>query len=169
MGHLGIAALALVTSGWEVAMTGDADGDHLPDTIWYDLDTGQVTVWLMAGTHIRTQGPVFDGPEGKGWAAVNVADADGDGIGDIIWVDADRNLLQIWLMDGTRPKLEGPEIPGPGVGWTGVTTADFNGDGMTDVLYRDPVDSKMTVYFLHGVDLLSRGPIWKGPEDPEAP
>lgn len=163
MGDLGMAALALVAGGWEVVMTGDMNGDHLSDTVWYDPHTAQVVIRLMAGDQLIAQGPILPGPVGAGWVALNVADADGDGLGDIIWVDADRNLLQVWLMDGTRARAVGPEIPGPGPGWSGVTTADFNGDGLTDVLYRELDAGLMTVWTLCGTAVLSRGPVAEGP------
>jgi hypothetical protein len=164
MGNLGVAALAVVVAGgWEVVMTGDMNGDHLADTVWYDPDTAQVTIWLMDGDQLLAQGPLLPGPSGEGWVALNVADADGDGLGDIIWGNADRNLLQVWLMDGTRAQAVGPEIQGPGAGWSGVTTADFDGDGMTDVLFRDLATGQMSVWTLCGTQVLGRGPITDGP------
>jgi hypothetical protein len=115
---------------------------------------------MMAGTS-----PVAAQPEIEGdWQLFNIADTNGDGLGDALWFSGSANLIEVYLMNGVHVLAAGPPIPGPpGDGWKPVTAADFNGDGLADVIWTNPDHGTMAVWLMNGAHLLAPGPVLPGP------
>jgi V8-like Glu-specific endopeptidase len=83
---------------WNVAGTGDFNGDGKADILWFDTVTGQVVVWEMNGPTVLAAQPIGDpGPQ---WRVVDVADISGDGKADILWRDTGTGQVVAWAMDG---------------------------------------------------------------------
>ncbi|XXX79386.1 VCBS repeat-containing protein [Sorangium sp. So ce134] len=101
---------------------------------------------------------------GSAWKALQGADFNLDGMADVVWDDAEQNLMAVWLMEGTRLLAPGPSIPGPiGDGWVTAAAADFNHDGLSDVLWNNPEQNLMAVWLMEGTRLLAPGPSIPGP------
>ena len=80
-----------------------------------------------------------------------LADFDGDGIGDLVFTDADGRV-EVRLLQGTSVVRSGtfaPSAPGHVIGATG----DFNGDGKTDLLFRRD-DGAVEMWSMDGTSLV---------------
>ncbi|WP_437757755.1 FG-GAP repeat domain-containing protein [Sorangium sp. So ce1389] len=149
--------------GW-TARANDFDGDGISDVLWNHVERNLITVWSMEGSRLLAPGPFIPGPSGGRWAVGGVADFNADGMSDMVWNDAERNLMSVWLMNGPQPLAAGPVIPGPvGEGWTAIRASDFNADGNADVLWTNEEKGLMAVWLMRGTELLAPGPSIPGP------
>jgi hypothetical protein len=137
-------SLYSVTTDWQVAGTGDFDGDGRDDILWRNTD-GRITNWLGAGA-----GGFFDNvAQGFNavtldWQIAGVGDFDGDGRDDILWRNADGRLTD-WLgtaNGGYRPNSANL-MQNVSTQWSVAATGDFNGDGRDDILWRN-ADGRIT-------------------------
>jgi len=84
-----------LTEGYAILKLGDIDGDGKADMLMRDAN-GNVKVWLMNGTTIKT---ALDLPTSdKRWQFYAAGDFDGDGTMDIAWVNANGDLI-VWLIN----------------------------------------------------------------------
>jgi hypothetical protein len=58
-----------VPLAWEIAGTGDVNGDEKADIIWRNSQTGTVAVWLMNGLSVLSVG--FPGSTSTDWKIQN--------------------------------------------------------------------------------------------------
>jgi uncharacterized repeat protein (TIGR03803 family) len=49
------APFVTINTAWQIASTGDTNGDGHPDLTWHNASTGQTIVWLMGGANGTTQ------------------------------------------------------------------------------------------------------------------
>src|SRR5262249_56969701 len=96
---VGVGSPGSATNDWLVAGTGDFNGDHFADILWYNTHTGQVVIWLMNGTTVIGAGSPGSGT--FGWAPVGTGDFNGDGFADILWYNSSTGQAVIWLLNGT--------------------------------------------------------------------
>ncbi len=106
-------------AGWIIAAAGDFNFDQVSDALWFNTRTRRMTVSLMFGTGLLSQGPEIPAPPGPDWIVGSAGDVDGDGMSDTIWLNSNPPRLSVWLMNGTLPVIRGPEIPGPSSGRDG--------------------------------------------------
>ncbi len=99
--------------GWTLASAGDFNRDLVEDELWYNPGTNRMSVSLMWGTELLEQGAEIPGPSGAGWTIGNTSDCNGDGMADVLWLDATPPQVRVWLMNGTVPMVTGPSILGP--------------------------------------------------------
>ncbi|KYG06724.1 hypothetical protein BE21_33215 [Sorangium cellulosum] len=152
--------------GWDVAAVGDFNADGMADAVWRHVEQNLIAVWLMEGTRLLAPGPLIPGPIGDGWVIAWGADFNADGMADVLWNNAEQNLMAVWLMEGSQLLAPGPFLPGPaGDRWVARTAADVNLDGMADVVWQRGEASEMTVWLMEGSQLLAPGPVIPGPYD----
>jgi hypothetical protein len=145
--------------------SGDYNNDGLQDVLWRDSDGNRFAISLMNGTRVLEQGPLLPGPPGTGWVLVNgVADFNFDGMSDLLWWNQITNRMTVWIMRGTVPIEQGPEIPGPpGEDWICIQALDFNFDGFGDVLWHNPTTNRMAVWLMRSTEPFEKGPEIPGP------
>ena len=75
---------------------------------------------------------------------LGTGDFNGDGTDDILFQDANFNVVD-WLMQDGHV-IGGGQITGAGstVGFNVVGTRDYNGDGISDILFQDSNNNVMT-------------------------
>jgi hypothetical protein len=69
------AFMTISNLSWQIASTGDMDGDGHPDLTWHNTSTGQTIVWLMGGangtTQLHASAPLAASPK-TAWSVVGV-------------------------------------------------------------------------------------------------
>ncbi len=105
---------------WQIAGTGDFDGDDHADILWRHTTTGQVFIWQIIGTQRVDFGS--PGQENTAtWQMVGVGDFDGDGRDDLFWRHQVSGLMFMWFIDGTDRV---------GAGMVGFAGLDFSVKGI---------------------------------------
>jgi hypothetical protein len=82
-----------------VAGTGDFNGDHKWDILWYNNTSGQALIWLLNGTTVIGVGS--PGTAGSPWSVQLTGDFNGDGMSDILWRNSATGQVVEWLVRGT--------------------------------------------------------------------
>jgi hypothetical protein len=131
-------AFTTVPTVWQVAGTGDFNGDGRDDILWRNSN-GQLSDWLgmASGGFTPNDANAFTTVP-TSWHVAGTGDFNGDGRGDILWRN-DNGQLSDWL--GTA---SGGFTPNDANAFTTVSTdwhvtavGDYNGDGRSDILWRN--------------------------------
>jgi hypothetical protein len=96
--------------GWTVVAAAEMNGDGVPDLIWQNDTTRQVTVNYYGGTGGATMtGWAWLNSGGNpGWTVVAAADMNGDGVPDLIWQnDATRQVTVNYYGGAQGATLQG--------------------------------------------------------------
>jgi FG-GAP-like repeat len=118
-----IASLGNIPSNWNVAGTGDFNGDGYGDILWED-SSGNLAVWLLgSGGQISSIGGLGNLPPAI-WSVVGIADFNGDGKSDLLWRDTGGNTA-IWFMNGTAVS-SAAGLGNVATSWSVKGTGDFN-------------------------------------------
>ena len=144
--HAGTGA---ADNSWQVAGTGDFNGDGIDDILWRNTTTGYVTEWLGTSngsfsdnvTHAGT------GAADNSWKIAGVGDFNGDGTSDILWRNATSGYVTEWLGSTTGAFSDNSAHAGNGAAdnsWQVVSIGDFNGDAVDDVLWRNTTTGYVT-------------------------
>ena len=135
-GNLVNANLALTTD-WQVAGTGDFNGDGRDDVLWRH-NNGTVTDWLgqanggFAGNFDNANLALTND-----WQVAGVGDFNGDGRDDVLW-RASNGTVTNWLgqaSGGFEGNFANANLALT-TEWQVAGVGDFNGDGRDDVLWR---------------------------------
>jgi hypothetical protein len=115
---------AVTDIDWQIAGTGDFDGDGDTDLLWRNYGAGIYqglnVIWLMDGVD-KTGEIIFSGVTDTNWRIGGTGDFDGDGGPDILWryhgIGPYQGLNVIWYMQGTS--FSGEEVFGvlPDTNW----------------------------------------------------
>jgi hypothetical protein len=150
--------------GWTVAAVADMNGDGIPDLIWQNNTTNQVTVNYFGGN----KGSVYQGwawlnsvGEPAGWRVVGAADFDGNGTPDLVWEYMPTGQVSVNYYGGTGGTtyqgwkwLNSSGNPG----WTVAGASDFNGDGVPDLVWENNTTGQVTVNYYGG----PQGAVYQG-------
>ena len=115
-----------VGQDWQIAGTGDFDGDDHTDILWRHALTGQVVIWLVHGTSRVGQGSPGQASATL-WQIVGTGDFDGDRRHDVLWRHQDNGLTSIWFIDGTDRVGDGV-VGVVGLEWSVAGTGNFDGN-----------------------------------------
>ena len=126
-----------ISSNWQVAGTGDFNGDGKADFLWR-ADDGTVTDWLgQANGGFTGNGSNFNVNISSNWHIAGTGDFNGDGLADILW-RADDGTVTDWLGQSKGGFAGNGSNFNTNISsnWHIAGTGDFNGDGLTDILWR---------------------------------
>ena len=85
---------------WQLAGTGDYDGNGKDDLLWRNSSTGENYLWFMNGTSLGSSGATLTLAD-QAWKVSGTGDYDGNAKADIAWRNASTGEVYVWLMDGT--------------------------------------------------------------------
>jgi uncharacterized repeat protein (TIGR01451 family) len=141
--------------GWTVVAAADFDGNGVPDLVWMNNQTRQVTVHYYGGTAGATfQGWNWLNAGGvAGWTVVGAADFDGNGTPDLIWQnDATRQVTVHYYGGAGGATFQGWNWLNAGgvAGWTVAGAADFDGNGIPDLIWQNNATRQVTVHYYGG-------------------
>jgi hypothetical protein len=134
----GANASILFASNWQVAGTGDFNGDGKTDFLLRDTTNGWLTEWLGTAnggfTNNGSNSTLFFTND---WHVIGTGDFNGDGTDDIL-LRSDAGWVTDWLgtptggftNNGANTSLFFTSD------WHVIGTGDFNGDGISDMLLR---------------------------------
>lgn len=138
---------------------GDFDGNGVPDLVWQNESTRQVTVHFYGGQGgLTDQGWnwLYPGLGAAGWHVVAVADFNRDGVADLIWQNDTTRQVTVHYYGGAGGATDlgwNWLYPGLGAaGWHVVAAADFNGDGIPDLVWQNDDTRQVTVNYYGGQD-----------------
>jgi FG-GAP-like repeat/FG-GAP repeat len=140
---------------WNIAGTGDFNGDGKDDILWRNTSTGSAYVYLMNGLSIGAQGEVRQ-VSGE-WSIEGIDDFNDDGKSDILWRNANTGQAYTYLMNGISVASEGA-IGAASGDWNIIGTGDYNGDAKADILWRNNDGSTLS-WTMNGLNQLAQGAI----------
>jgi hypothetical protein len=136
--------LSNVPSDWQIAGTGDFNGDGRVDVLWHNAD-GRITDWLgtASGGFSDNVANAYNGVS-TDWQIAATGDFNGDGRADILWRNADGRITD-WLgtPNGGFAPNSGNFYTSVGTNWQIAGSGDFNGDGYSDIMWRS-TDGRIT-------------------------
>ena len=141
--------------GWHLAAVADFDRNGIPDLVWVNDSTRQVTVNYYGGpggtTLIGFNFLYQNAP--AGWHIVGAGDFNGDGVPDLVWQNDTTNQVTVNYFGGNMGAtltgwnyLNAQGIPG----WHVVAVADFNSDGVSDLVWMKDDTHQVTVHYYGG-------------------
>jgi hypothetical protein len=133
-----------VSTDWQIAGTGDFNGDGRDDVMWRNVD-GRITNWLgtASGGFADNVANAYNNVS-TDWHVAGIGDFNGDGRDDILWRNNDGRVTD-WMStaSGGYAPNSGNFNTSISSDWQIVGTGDFNGDGRDDIMWRN-VDGRIT-------------------------
>jgi hypothetical protein len=153
-----VVASGAITSGIDFALgglftKGDFDVDGNADLVWREMQTGDVSMWLMSGASVN-QGSVVAPGVPLSWQIVEQGDLDGDGVSDLVWRNNQTGDLAAWFMNGASAREAPVLAPGVPLNWQTVAAGDLNGDGTADLLWRDAQSGDLAAWLMNGANVI---------------
>jgi hypothetical protein len=141
--------------GWHVTAAADFDGNGVPDLIWQNDTTRQVTVNYYGGKGgSGYQGWAYLSSMGDpGWTVAGAGDFDGNGVPDLVWQNDNTREVTIHYYGGARGAIElkSAWLDRTGKpGWTVVAVTDYDGNGVPDLVWQNDATGQVLVSFYGG-------------------
>jgi glucose/arabinose dehydrogenase len=137
--------------GWQVAGTGDFDGDGKDDILWRNAATGENYLYPMDGLSIKATEGSLRSVADLTWQVAGVGDFDGDGKADVLWRNSSSGQNYLYPMDGKAIKpSEGFMRTVADLNWRVAGIGDFDGDGAADILWRNAATGENYLYLMQG-------------------
>ena len=157
---------------WQVASSGDFNGDEKGDILLQNVVDGACYVWEMDGLQRlngKSSGYVGWTPPNAGWKVAGTGDFNGDGKSDILLQDGASGSCYIWEMDGLNARVDKSNYlvlnGAPGYGAVVKGTGDFNGDGKSDILLED-ANRDCFVWLMDGLNVTAGAKVcWTLPNE----
>ncbi|MFL5333566.1 MAG: FG-GAP repeat domain-containing protein [Geminicoccaceae bacterium] len=132
----------IISLDWRFQGVGDFNADGKTDLLFRGDGNATVGTFLIEDINAAAPGetgkmastPVFFADPGAQWSVERLADFNGDGHTDILWLSQDGTPA-IWLMNNNQI-IAGVVEPNPTSYWSLVDAQDYNSDGKADILWR---------------------------------
>jgi subtilisin-like proprotein convertase family protein len=146
---------ALADVNWQMAGTGDLNGDARPDILWRHDVSGENVAWFMNGRTL-VSGTFLNPPSlpDTNWKMVGTGYFDPGAQLDILWWHQVSGELVVWFMDGINLVGGEPTLPPslPATEWRPVAVGDYNGDGREDIVWRNQGTGNNLIWHMAGAN-----------------
>jgi glucose/arabinose dehydrogenase len=139
-----LAGVVGVPLDWQIAGSGDFNGDGRADILWRNVD-GRVGNWLARadGGFTVNEGSIIAVP--TDWSVAGIGDFNGDDRDDILWRN-ESGVVGNWLATATGAFASNDlSLIAITTDWQVADIGDFNGDNIDDLLWRHDAGA-MTVW-----------------------
>ncbi len=145
--HTGTSSIGVLSTQWNIATSGDFNGDGKLDIVWQNSVTGQRAIWLMNGATYLSG--VYLPTVSTDWEIVSGSDCNGDGKADLLWQNKVTGQRAVWFMN--RTSYAGSVSLGTvAIDWKITGSGDFNGDGKPDILWQNNSTGQRAVWLMNG-------------------
>jgi len=133
---------------------GDFNGDGVMDLLWWDPDTGELSIWYLNSGAVQSVGSPGQGLDIGQWLLVNTGDFNNDGVCDLLWWNPESGAAAIWYMTATASAsggmgLQAADQAGDITGNVTLSySGDLNGDGRSDLVWRDYASGEVTLWLM---------------------
>jgi hypothetical protein len=107
--------------------------------LWREFG-GELDLWsILSDTSYRPSGIASADP--FAWKVIGTGDFNGDGSGDVLWLDDRDGLLSLWELNGKKVQAMTPatqNVPHVGSGLTPYI-GDLDGDGVADIVWTGSI------------------------------
>lgn len=150
---------------WQVAQTGDVDGNGKTDLIWWNSGTGEASVMLLDGNNVLVNSVISVQPDTR-WRIVAAGDFNGTGKrNQLVWrntTTGEVSLQTVSYSGGAFSASAQTIYQQPDTNWRIVTAADFNHDGKADLLWFNGATGEVMVMLMNGAAILNQAVVWQG-------
>ena len=124
------------SSGWVPVTTPTANGDGFPDLMWWNHNTGEMSLWTLADTNVIQYGADFATVADTDWQPVAVGDDTGTTY-NLVFQNSSTGDISVWKMNGSNVLQYGGTLATLGAGspWTIVGAPDLDQDRKSDLLF----------------------------------
>src|ERR1700677_1650158 len=137
--------LGVVSMNWQIAGTGDFDGNGLADILWSNT-TGDRAIWYSNGSGGFT--PQDLGVVSTNWQIAGTGDFDGNGLADILWSNTNGDTA-IWYSNGAGG-FTPQDLGVVSTNWQIAGTGDFKGNGLADILWSNTTTGDRAIWYSNG-------------------
>jgi len=140
---------------WRIVAVADFNGDGIPDLVWRDSVTREVTVHYYGGGGgaVQQGWKWLQSSPVPGWTVVAATDFNGDGVPDLVWQNDTTREVVVHYYGGTGGAvyqgwnwLQSTAV----AGWHVVGAADFNRDVVPDLVWQNDTTGQVNVHYSGG-------------------
>ncbi len=141
-------------SGWVPVATEEFNADGRTDLLWYNLNTGSLSVWLLDGGRLLEAVGIGEVSRSSGWAPIGAKDFNGDAHSDLLWINGFTGDISVWLLNGGRVAQESAVgTLSPQSGWIPLASRDFDGNARADLLWYNAFGGESTIWLMNGAQI----------------
>ncbi len=156
----------MINSGWQIAGTGDFNGDGTSDILWRNSNTGDNLIWKINPSTMTLSGNAITLDNvaiNSGWQFAGIGDFNGDGTSDILWRNTTTGDNLIWKINpSTMTRTESYKMLNNvtiNSGWQIAGTGDFNGDRTSDILWRNTTTGDNLIWKINPSTMTQTDPL----------
>ncbi|MEM6451305.1 MAG: FG-GAP-like repeat-containing protein [Cyanobacteria bacterium P01_D01_bin.105] len=151
----------------------DFNGDGRSDVLWHNTQTGETSLWTMAGESGNQVSDVASLLSTEtGWQLKSAADFNQDGRIDWLVRNDSSGANEVWYLGGEqgRDRIGKDSLTGLSSDWDVSGVDDFDDDNRADILWQNKTTGQSVIWYLGGdsgtevqgrADLPSPGADWK--------